>query len=218
MYDSIHVELIPADATEVLAYTDGRYANATALKARFPNARLHTISAVGQVCGEWIDVERGCVWPPDVAVAKWRIWKTQGCKGFYCSTSTRPIIQSLLWSGEDPEWFEADPTGIAHIRPGDVATQYLFVGSYDESETSAEFEGDATPGQAAPDTRPLTESDDDDMFLLCCIDDGHPDYLISGERKTQITDVKSVANLQAAGVKVVHLALADYNAAVSVFL
>lgn len=145
MYDSINVAAIPADATEVLAYTDGRYANVQALKTRFPNARLHTISAVGQVVAEWIDVEEGCVWPPNQAVDLWHAWRNKGCKGFYCSISLQPTIRGLLAPGDNPAWFDANYTGVDHVDPGDEATQYADPGPYDISETTPAFEGPTYP-------------------------------------------------------------------------
>lgn len=141
MYDSIHPEAIPADATEVLAYTDGEYANVDTLRARFPNARQHTISAVGEVVAEWIDVEAGCVWPPNRAVDLWHSWRNHGCRGFYCSLSLQPTIRALLAPGDSPEWFDANYTGVAHVDQGDEATQYADPGPYDVSETTPAFEG-----------------------------------------------------------------------------
>lgn len=136
MFDSA-TDQIPAGATDILVYTDGRYANATVLHQRFPNATLHTISAVGQVAGRWIDVEQGCVWPPATAVDRYLAWRVQGCKGFYCSKSTKPLLVAELGlrgiSPNSVEWFEADPTGVKHVIAGDVATQWGWFGSYDES-------------------------------------------------------------------------------------
>lgn len=127
---------IPAGAQLILLPTDGQYARtATTLRALFPDAGFQTYSAVGEVPAEWIDVEPGCVWPPLAAVNLWRSWRRAGLtRGFYCSTSTRPTIEALLGPGETPEWFEADPTGIPHVRAGDAQTQWGWFGSYDETE------------------------------------------------------------------------------------
>ena len=158
MYDSINVDAIPADATELLAYTDGLYANVDKMRARFPNARIHTISAVGQVVGEWIDVEQGCVWPPNAAVDLWHAWRSKGCRGFYCSISLQPTIRGLLAPGDDPEWFDANYTGVDHVDPGDVATQYADPGPYDISETTPAFEGQP-PAPTAPPPAPIQLGD-----------------------------------------------------------
>lgn len=148
MFDSINISSIPSDATEILAYTDGMYANVEQAKARFPNARIHTISAVGSVPGEWIDVEAGCVWPPNRAVDLWHSWIKYGCRGFYCSISLQPTIRGLLAPGDNPEWFDANYTGVDHVDPGDVATQWTDAGPYDISETTPAFDGD--PPAPAP--------------------------------------------------------------------
>ena len=151
---------IPADATEILIPTDGSYAAVGArLRQEFPSARFHTYSALGRVFAEWIDVETGCVWPPAAAVAIWRAWRNQGCKGFYGARSTRTSLQTLLTADELSivEWFEADPTGLAHILPGDVATQYLWAPSYDASETTPAFEAPAgaSPAPVTPAAAPV---------------------------------------------------------------
>lgn len=126
---------IPADATCILLPSDGTYSkNNAAVRSKFPNATYQTYSAVGQVVAEWIDTEPGCVWPVQAAVDLWHRWKTQGCRGFYCSTSTRPQLEALLSADDHPEWFEADPTQNPHVRAGDAETQWGWFGSYDASE------------------------------------------------------------------------------------
>ena len=181
MYDSIHVDAIPADATEVLAYTDGEYANVDTLRARFPNARLHTISAVGAVVGEWIDVEVGCVWPPNRAVYLWHSWRNHGCRGFYCSISLQPTIRGLLAPGDSPEWFDANYTGVDHVDPGFEATQYADPGPYDITETTPAFEGEPT----APS---IIARRNNDMPII--VSDGQHQWLVASDlsRKHQIAD------------------------------
>ena len=125
MYDGVTVANWPPNVTEGLVYTDGRYANATAARARFPNATFQTISAVGQVPAMWIDCEPGCVWPPAHAVALYQAWKSQGCRGIYANESTKPAVLAAARAvGESPEIFGADYTGLAHINPGEAQTQF----------------------------------------------------------------------------------------------
>lgn len=64
MYDSVSANAIPANATMVAGYVDGRFAWTAANWARFPNAVKVRISAVGHVLAEVFDVEDGCIWPP----------------------------------------------------------------------------------------------------------------------------------------------------------
>lgn len=130
---------IPAGAQNILLPTDGKWAaNNTAVRAKFPHAAYQSYSAVGQVPGQWIDVEPGCVWPPQAAVDLYHRWVGNGITcGFYCSVDVRPQIQALLAAGDHPEWFEADPTQNPHIRAGDAETQWGWFGSYDETEIPA---------------------------------------------------------------------------------
>lgn len=179
MYDSAE-GTIPAlpnggAGVDLLIPTDGQWqANGQKMRQQNPNAKVHTISEVGQVVAEWIDCEPGCVWPPVNAVNRWRQWRNQGCKGFYSSQSTQPQIRALLAPGENPEWFDADP-GPDKVDPGDVATQYGFEGSYDITETTPAFEGQ-TP-QPAPQPVPQpAHKEDPDMVLA---NDGQAQYIVT---------------------------------------
>lgn len=146
MFDSAGGDF-PAGATQILLPSDGRYAaNNAAVKAKFPDAAYQTYSADGTVPANWIDVETGCVWPPAAAVSLWHSWKANGItRGFYCAKSTRPQLEALLQPGDNPEWFEADPTNNPHILAGDAETQWGWFGNFDETET---------PDQPAPAVRP----------------------------------------------------------------
>lgn len=210
MYDSIHVELIPADADDLLAYTDGLYANAAALKARFPNATLHTISAVGVTPAEWIDCEPGCVWPPTNASALWRRWKN---RGVYCNKNTWTMVKDAFWPGENPEFFIADPTGIAHVVAGSVETQYLFAGGYDES-TGVDDNPVPTPPNPAPTPvpgpfvpnpipEPSTHTSEDEVYIFAC--EGQPTWLVAGGVVVQVPDATDVGALIAAGANLVRV-------------
>lgn len=143
MYDSIDVAAIPANATDLLGYTDGIHANIAALRARFPNARIHTISAIGQVFAEWIDVEDGCVWPNQEAASLFHVWGPQGCKGYYSYLSNMQALKEAHQAanpGMGAEYFDADYTNVEHVDAGYVATQYADPGSYDISDTTPTFE------------------------------------------------------------------------------
>ena len=165
MYDSINVEAIPATATEILAYTDGLYANETAVRARFPNAVIHTISAVGQVVAEWIDVEPGCVWPVQAAADLYKVWRLQGCKGYYASLNTMQALKEAHQTanpGVTAEYFDANDTGIIHVDPGYVATQDESTGGYDITDTTPQFEG------ITPSTGTIQQPQESNMFSFCC--------------------------------------------------
>lgn len=157
MYDSA-TDQIPAGATDILVYTDGIYANATILGERFPHATLHTISAVGKVPGRWIDVEPGCVWPPAAAVALQAEWAPQGCKGFYCNRFTQPLLVAA-GAPVGVEWFLADPTGVEHVIPGTVATQWGWFSTYDVSLL------EVNPYIPHPKPAPLPQTQEITMFV-----------------------------------------------------
>lgn len=132
MHDGVNVDQWPADVTHGLVYTDGHFANETAARARFPNATFQTISAVGQGLAQWIDCEPGCVWPPPVAVALYKRWRFQGCRGIYCSQANKPaVLAAARQAGAGPEIFGADWTGVPHVNPGESQTQYLNTPGFD---------------------------------------------------------------------------------------
>jgi hypothetical protein len=71
MFDSVTAEAIPASATMVAGYANGRWANFTAMKARFPRAVVLGISvnaAHGQLA-HVLDIENG-----DATILDFRAW------------------------------------------------------------------------------------------------------------------------------------------------
>jgi hypothetical protein len=158
MYDGINVASIPNDATEILAYTDGAFANVDKAKQSFPNAKIHTISAVGKVVAEWIDCETGCVWPPEAAVSLYIAWRDKGCKGFYSALSTQQAIREQCGlHGIDPHqvgWFDAHYTDVPTVDAGNEATQFLNTPGYDETVTTPAFEGEPAVPPAPVHTPP----------------------------------------------------------------
>lgn len=162
MYDSINLAAIPADATEILIYTDGQYAETAAeVKARWPNATYHTISPMGQVLAQWIDVEPGAVWPNQAAASLFHVWGRQGCKGYYSSLNNMQALKEAHQAenpGMSAEYFDANYTGVEHVDPGYVATQYTDPGPYDISDTTAQFEQI---------TYPPSHSESSTMSVIC---------------------------------------------------
>lgn len=59
-YDDVTVSLIPASAQAVLGYTDGRFANRTAMKAMFPKAKQTFLCVQGtDFTADGVDSEKG---------------------------------------------------------------------------------------------------------------------------------------------------------------
>lgn len=134
MYDGIDVSKWPDGVTEGLVYTDGRYANEAAAKARFPDATFQTVSATGQAAAMWIDCEPGCVWPPSAAAELFRSWQSKGCRGIYCNQSAmNGVLSACQAIGVTPEIFDANWTGTEHIDPGAAETQFESTPGYDVS-------------------------------------------------------------------------------------
>jgi hypothetical protein len=151
----------PPGAQTILLPSDGAYAKGNpAVQARFPHAEYQYYTAVGQNPARWIDVEPGCVWPPQQAVDLFHRWAGNGVtEGFYCAKSTKPALEQLLAPADRPEWFEADPTNVPHVLPGDTETQWGWFGGFDESEIAA------APlikhGPPPPVAAPIAPGDDD---------------------------------------------------------
>lgn len=132
MCDSVSVGDLPANATMIAAYANGRYANYVTARARFPRAIVLGVSvnADHAQMAHVLDIERG-----DASPASFFAWASamanQGVRRptAYCSRSTIPSILALrphpsivvdVWA--------ADWTGHPHTftEPGAniVAVQY----------------------------------------------------------------------------------------------
>ena len=59
MYDSVTVTDIPKEPAAVAAYINGIYKNIDEVRARFPRARILTISVTGDVVADCYDIEHG---------------------------------------------------------------------------------------------------------------------------------------------------------------
>lgn len=59
MYDAVTVSNIPDTAQACAAYVDGRYVNEAAIRARFPSARIVTITVTGIIGPSICDAEPG---------------------------------------------------------------------------------------------------------------------------------------------------------------
>jgi hypothetical protein len=132
IFDAVDVDAIPPYAEIILAYIDGEYPTYTKVRARFPAARILTITTKGDIPADICDVERYDATPEiGAAGVKAGLYPT-----LYSDTSTGPSLRSLL-AGVPWDWFAADPTGVPHIVDGAVATQYAWPaqtgGNYDVS-------------------------------------------------------------------------------------
>ena len=155
MFDAVTPGEIPASATLVAGYADGHYANIAAMRKRFPNATVVTI-AVGHTTRAMVaDVETG-----DMTPASAVLWARDTMHDvpnaeltLYANTSTWPSVKAAFKAAGVvlPQWWAAHYTGVPHLEPGSVATQYADAGGYDESLVAEYWPGvDPKPVPAKP--------------------------------------------------------------------
>lgn len=128
MYDSINPGSIPASATMVAGYADGRYANIPAMKARFPHATVVSIAVRWTTRAQVLDVERGDATPTDAV-----LWLTHTMHDVdnrdltvYCNTSTWPTVRAAIRSASvtEPNYWVAAYDGKTAIPAGAIAKQF----------------------------------------------------------------------------------------------
>lgn len=126
MYDSTDVLAIPETAKVAAGYVDGAFANFAAVVARTPNAQHVAITVTGRPANTVCDCETGDLTPLDAA--RWaRVEQRAGRRPtIYCSRNLQQAVMVALASvGAAPvDWWLADWTGVPHLIPGTVATQY----------------------------------------------------------------------------------------------
>lgn len=146
MYDSVTVEHIPAGATHIACYLNGLYANAGAMRKRFPHAVLVTITIDAEdLLADCIDCETGDATPAQaVAWAAAKIKRREKPK-IYANRSTMPLVWALLEHAgirrDQVVLWVADWTSEAHVPTGYDACQWYggMTVAYDESLCLASF-------------------------------------------------------------------------------
>lgn len=137
MYDSITVSNIPATAKMVAGYVNGHWANYGAMKKRFSNARVVSISVNSTTKAQVLDVE-----PGDATAETAVYWCTHTMADtpndeltIYCNASTWPSVKAAFKAAGVtlPQWWEAHYDGVAKISTGAVAKQYANNAKYDTS-------------------------------------------------------------------------------------
>ena len=136
VYDAVEVSAIPADAQIVLAYIDGNWPTYSQIKTRFPHATILTVTTNGFNTADICDVESGDATPAIASAGvKHGLYDT-----VYCARSNLgPLVTAM--SDLPWHWFAADWTGVQHLVPGSVATQWAAPGfgspgNYDISVTN----------------------------------------------------------------------------------
>lgn len=128
MYDSTRPAAIPTSAEMVAGYVDGIYRWRPEDWARFPRAVKVEISAIGTDRGTVVDVEQGCVWPPENAVPWVQRARARGVDPtVYCNwmNDLGPTRAAFDRAGvAQPHYWVAKYDGIAEIPKGTVGKQY----------------------------------------------------------------------------------------------
>jgi nucleoid-associated protein YgaU len=144
MYDAVTAHQVPADATLIAGYVNGRYANMVAMRARFPHALLVGISVSAHAdAGTVLDVERG-----DATPAEAPGWVTMRRHAgvdptVYCSASVlAEVVAAFRHAGvAQPHYWIAKWDGSSVIPPGAVAKQFHNYPAYDISSVAAHWPG-----------------------------------------------------------------------------
>lgn len=163
MYDSTSPQDIPAAATMVAGYVDGRYRTVAALRKRFPHARLVTITVNGSTpSAHVIDCEPGDVTAESAAAWCAREVEAGRKPTIYCSASDWSAVKHAVaargLTGKVSYWV-ADWTGSPHLPAGAVACQYADPktsgGHFDLSVAADYWPGvDPEPSPPTPKPRP----------------------------------------------------------------
>lgn len=121
LFDSVDLGQIPAGATAVAAYVDGKFANAAEARDRFPRARILTIAVFADHDADCLDIEDGNA-RPDQAAAWYLRQKARGARRpcLYASASLMhaqviPAIQAAGIARGTVRLWSAHYTRVPHI-------------------------------------------------------------------------------------------------------
>ena len=106
MFDSVDLSQIPADATALGCYVDGRFANSAEAADRFPHARILTIAVFAAHDADALDIEQGDATPGQAV-------------GWYARQRARGIARPCLYASA----FVMDTEVIPAIRAAGIGRQ-----------------------------------------------------------------------------------------------
>ncbi|MCT9007095.1 hypothetical protein [Streptomyces rhizosphaerihabitans] len=145
MYDAVTPSNIPATATMVAGYTDGRYANMSQLKARFPHATVVSIAVHHTTAAQVLDVERGDATPPEAVLWCTHTMASTSNKELtvYCNSSTWPQVRAAFRAARvtEPNYWIAQYDNKPHIPDSAVAKQYASNKGFDTSAVVGHWPG-----------------------------------------------------------------------------
>jgi len=178
LYDSTNIQDDPAAAAFVAYYVDGIYAvSAATVKARFPNAELVPISAIGTDTGIVGDVEPGCIALGNCVewVKLRRLANADPTLYVNEMNDWAPARAAFKAAGvPEPHWWVADYDGIPVVPSGAVAKQYenptLTHGHFDLSVVADYWPG--VDGSTGDDMATLAQADADALIWRMAVLDG----------------------------------------------
>lgn len=161
MYDGVTVANLPTGAPLYAGYVDGRYANVTALRKRFPKARIVEIAVLASTdAGQVLDVETGDATPAQAPgwVASRRHAGVDPT--VYCNSSTWPAVRAAIRNAgiAEPHYWIAQYDNKAVIPAGAVAKQFQNNPGWDKSVVADYWPG-IDPKPVPEDTMTLTAAD-----------------------------------------------------------
>jgi LysM repeat protein len=178
MYDGVTPSRIPASATMVAGYVDGKFANIPALRARFPHATVVEIAVSHTTRAQVLDVETGDATPAGAVQ-----WCTQTMAAtpnteltVYCNESTWPAVKAAFAAAgvTPPQYWVARYGSSTAIPAGAVALQHTNTAGYDVSAVADHWpgvDGKATAPSKTPPKAPAkggtyTVKDGDSMSAI----------------------------------------------------
>lgn len=156
VYDSTDLSAIPETAELVLGYVDGQWPNFGAAVLRFGPAKVISVTTKGTSVARVVDCEEGNGDP--AGAAAWCKDPAYRVPGYPRPTVYYPLdladaivaaLDAVGMTAAQVDWYPAHWTGVAHLEPGSVATQYADPpgsgGDFDLSLTNGIWPGLAPP-------------------------------------------------------------------------
>ena len=211
MYDSVTVDCLPADATMIASYRDGRYANEAEVRRRFPDALVVTITVRGQSDADVIDCEQGDATPEEAAAWARRQLAKGKTPTIYCSVSSwgqvRQAVAAAGITGQVCYWiahYDNDPT----LPAGAVAKQYRndVAANLDTSSVASYW-----PGVDPPPVLSIPANPQGDPNMIVVYAQGRATALLTQGRLYPLKDNAETDALRAAGVPVRPIAADQFD-------
>lgn len=158
MYDGVTPSRLPAGATMVAGYVDGKFANIAAMHKQFPHAQIVEIAVSHATnAGQVLDVEQGDASPS--GAVQWAVMRRKAGQDptIYCNAATVNAVKAAFDHAHvaRPHVWVADWNDQDFVNFGYVAHQFVNRAGYDVSAVVAHWPGvDHSSAKPAPPTHP----------------------------------------------------------------